>query len=233
MRQNEFFMKKNNNTNKQLASIEEGLTKSEQFIEDNSKSLSLLIGFIIILFIGIFCYSNLYIKPLNQSAQNKLFIAEQYFEKNQFTQALNGTDEFDGLLSIIENYSNTESAKLARYYAGISFMNIGNFEEAIKTLENYKSKDRLLLSIAKMNIGDAFLELNQPKEAIEYYNKSLSIVENNLITPITLMKCAKIYEQEEDYNNALNYYEKIKIDYPNSKIALSIDKYISKVKIKS
>ena len=109
----------------------------------------------------------------------------------------------------------------------------GKTYELYATLENYKSKDKLLLSIAKMNIGDAFLELNQPKEAIEYYNKSLSIVKNNLITPITLMKCATIYEQQEDYNNALNYYEQIKIDYPNSNIALSIDKYISKVKIKS
>jgi len=107
-------MKKNNNTNEQLASIEAGLTKTEQFIEDNSKSLSLLIGIIIAVFIGFFCYSNFYLKPLNESAQNELFIAEQYFEKNQFTEALEGTEEFDGLLSIIENYGNTKSGKLAK-----------------------------------------------------------------------------------------------------------------------
>ena len=225
-------MKKNNNTNEQLASIEAGLTKTEQFIEDNSKSLSLLIGIIIAVFIGFFCYSNFYLKPLNESAQNELFIAEQYFEKNQFTEALEGTEEFDGLLSIIENYGNTKSGKLAKYYAGISYMNLGQFEEAIQTLEEYKSKDKLLLSIATMNIGDAFSELKQPIEAIEYYKKSLSITNNDLISPIILMKCAKKLEEQEDYESALNYYEKIKNIYPSSKAGLSIDQYISKINAK-
>ena len=37
MWQNKFFMKKKNTAEKQLANIEEGLSKTEQFIEDNSK----------------------------------------------------------------------------------------------------------------------------------------------------------------------------------------------------
>ena len=73
MRQNKFFMKKKNTTEKQLASIEEGLSKTEQFVEDNSKILFLIIGFIVVVFVGYYGYKNLYLTPLNNKAQKQLF----------------------------------------------------------------------------------------------------------------------------------------------------------------
>ena len=50
MPQNKFFMKKKETTEKQFANIEEGLSKTEQFIEDNSKLISAIITGIIIIF---------------------------------------------------------------------------------------------------------------------------------------------------------------------------------------
>ena len=226
MWQNKFFMKKTNSTEKQLANLEEGLSKTEQFIEDNSKILFSIIGGLILVFIAYYGYNNLYKGPLNKKAQKHLFIAEQYFEKDSFQTALEGSDKFDGLISISEQYSNTKSGQLAKYYAGISYLNIGEYENAIKILDEYRSDDLLLLSIAQIAIGDAFAQINQTSEAIDYYQKAIQIETNLLTTPITLMKCAQLYELEEDYNNAIKCYKTIKTDYPDSKIAKSIDKYI-------
>ena len=223
-------MKKKNTTEKQLANIEEGLSKTEQFIEDNSKVLFSIIGFIVVLFIGYYGYKNLYEEPLNSKAQKQLFIAEQYFEKDSFKTALNGNDIFDGLIVIINKYSNTQAGSLAKYYAGICYLNTGDYKNAIAILDKYNSEDKLLLSIAKTAIGDAFSELNQPKEAIEYYNKAIDIESNQLTTPIVLMKCAKLHELENDYNNALKCYEAIKSNYPESTTAKNIDKYINSMK---
>lgn len=223
-------MKKKNTAEKQLANIEEGLSKTEQFIEDNSKALFIIIGLIVFMFIGYYGYKNLYEKPLNKKAQKQLFIAEQYFEKDSFEIALNGTDLFDGLISIIDQYSSTTSGSLAKYYAGICYLNIGEYQKAITILDDYNSDDQLLLSIAKTAIGDAFAELDQTKEAIEYYQKSLNIEKNLLTTPIVLMKCAKLYELEGDYKNALDCYQIIKNDYPENKNSKNIDKYINNIK---
>ena len=44
-------MVKKNNTDKQLANIEQGLSKTEQFIEDNRNVLMSIIGVIIFIFI--------------------------------------------------------------------------------------------------------------------------------------------------------------------------------------
>ena len=120
-------MKKKNTTEKQFANIEEGLSKTEQFIEDNSKVLFSIIGLIVFAFIAYYGYNNLYKAPLNQKAQEKLFIAEQYFEKDSFQLALNGNNEFEGLLSIIDDYSATSSASISKYYAGISYLKIGKY----------------------------------------------------------------------------------------------------------
>ena len=120
-------MKKKNSTEKQFANIEEGLSKTEKFIEDNSKILFSIIGLIVLIFITYYGYENLYKNPLNKKAQKQLFIAEQYFEKDSFQTALNGTDKFDGLIYIMKKYSNTKSGKLAKYYAGLSYLNIGEY----------------------------------------------------------------------------------------------------------
>ena len=58
MRQNKFFMKKTNSTEKQFANLEEGLSKTEQFIENNSKILFTIIGGLVLLFIGYYGYNN-------------------------------------------------------------------------------------------------------------------------------------------------------------------------------
>ena len=222
-------MKKKETTEKQFANIEEGLSKTEQFIEDNSKLISAIITGIIIIFLAYYGVNNLYLNPLNNKAQKQLFIAEQYFEKDSFQLALNGNDNFEGLLDIIDKYSKTKSGKLAKYYAGICYLNIGEYTNAIKILDKYKTDDLLLLSISKAAIGDAFSEINQPKEAIEYYKESIEIDKNILTTPITLIKCAKLYEMQEDYNNAVKCYQTIQNDYSESVSAKNIEKYIKKI----
>ena len=223
-------MKKKNSTDQQFANIEEGLSKTEQFVEDNRNIIISIIGFIILIFIIIYGYKNFYQIPLNTKAQKELFVAEQYFEKDSFQIALHGNENFVGLINIIEEYKNTKSGKLALYYSGISYLHLGEYPNAIKMLEKYDSDDLLLLSIATTAIGDAFSEMNQPKEAIEYYKKSINIYNNELTTPRTLMKCAKIYETEQNFEEAHKCYKKIKSDFPEA--IKNIEKYIHNTKTK-
>lgn len=222
-------MKKKNKTDIQLANIEQGLSKSEQFIEDNQKPISLIIAIIILVFLSAYSYNSFYKNPLNSKAQDELFVAEQYFEKANYRKALDGDDTFLGFSEICENYSNTTSGNLAYYYAGISHLRLGEFESAIKKLEKFKSKDPILLSIAKAGIGDAFSEIGQTNESIEYYKKAISVTQNETITPFFLIKCAQAYEKLEDYSNAKSCYTKIKTDFPNSNEAKNIEKFLNKI----
>ena len=82
--------KKKNKTEDQFAQIEETLTRTEQYIEDNQKNLIRGVGALVLvvaLFIG---YQNLYIAPMEKEAQTDMFMAELYFQKDSFNLALNG-----------------------------------------------------------------------------------------------------------------------------------------------
>ena len=67
-------MKKTNSTEKQFANFEEGLSKTEQFIENNSKILFSIIAGLVVLFIAFYSYNNLYKAPLNTKSNS--FIRE-------------------------------------------------------------------------------------------------------------------------------------------------------------
>ena len=46
------------------------------------------------------------------------------------------------------------------------------------------------------------------------------------------MKCAILHELQEEYQEAVDCYTTIKEQYPESKLAENIDKYIEKVNFK-
>ena len=54
-----------------------------------------------------------------------MFIAEFYFQNNNYDLALNGDGQFSGFLTIANNYSSTKSGNLAYYY-GYCLMNLGS-----------------------------------------------------------------------------------------------------------
>ena len=94
--------KKGTKTEDQFAQIEETLSKTEQYIEDNQKSLMIIVGAIVViiaLFIG---YQKLYIAPMEKEAQADMFMAELYFQKDSFNLALNGDGQYLGFLDIAD-----------------------------------------------------------------------------------------------------------------------------------
>ena len=57
-------MANKNKTEDQFAQVEQALTKTEQYIEDNQKSLMIIIGAIVGIVILFNAYQKLYIEPL-------------------------------------------------------------------------------------------------------------------------------------------------------------------------
>ena len=137
--------KKKNKTEDQFAQIEETLSRTEQYIEDNQKNLIRGVGALVLvvaLFIG---YQNLYIAPMEKEAQTDMFMAELYFQKDSFNLALNGDGQYLGFLDVADEYSSTKSGSLANYYAGLSYLNTGNFENAIEL--EFKSDNKIRTNV--------------------------------------------------------------------------------------
>ena len=77
-------------------------------------------------------------------------------------------------------------------------------------------------------IGDAYSELKNYDDAINYYKKAADKSSNSFTSPLFLKKLALVYEEQKKYDDALDTYKKIKENYPESQEATLIDAYIAR-----
>ena len=155
-------------------------------------------------------------------------MAELYFQKDSFNLALNGDGQYLGFIDIADEYSSTKPGKLANYYAGLSYLNTGDFENAIEYLDDFSSDDIILSSLALGCIGDAYMELEDLDNALSYYEDAASYNDNEFTTPRYMLKQAMIHESNGDYADALALYKGIEADYKSSREGNGIEKYIAR-----
>jgi len=211
--------------------LEEALSRTEQYIENNQKKLTYIALAIVLVATGIFSYQKYYRAPLEQNAQVEMFQAQRYFELDSFNLAINGDGNYDGFLDIIDNYGSTKAGELANYYTGISYLHLGEFQNAINYLEDFSSDDFMIATLTKAAIGDAYMELGNVEKAASNYMSASSSNTNNFTTPIYLQKAGIAYEMTGNYKKALAAYETIEKDFSKSSEARDIEKYITRAKL--
>lgn len=215
-----------------LQELESALTKTEQFVEDNQRIITYIVGGIILVVAAYLGFNKFYVQPKEKEANTQMFMAENYFEKDSFNLAINGDGNYLGFLDIIDDYGVTKAANRANYYAGISYLHLGQFEEALDYLNDFDSDDLLLAPVAEGAKGDAYLELGDQDKALKQYSKAYQLSDNELSAPIYMMKAARLLETMDKLQQALDLYKDIKTKYPQSAEATTADRYIARIKIK-
>ena len=224
--------KKKDRTEEKFAAVEETLSRTEQWVENNQKTLSTIV-FTIVGVIALFlAFDKFYLEPVNERAQQKLFKSVNYFEADSFNLALYGVNDEYGLLDIVDEYGSSDAGNLANYYAGISFLNMGDYESAIDYLSDFSSDDEVVSSIAFGSMGDAYMNIGEFEDAINFWTKAAFNSKNYFTTPIYLKRAAMALEEDGNIDRALEYYSTIKKDYSESDEARDIDKFITRAQLK-
>ncbi|WP_036379107.1 tetratricopeptide repeat protein [Muricauda sp. MAR_2010_75] len=212
--------------------LDESASKTEAWVQKNQNYILGVIGAVAIGVLAYLAYHQFIQKPKEASAANELFYPQQYFDQalasetakdSLFTLALNGAEGKYGFLDIIEEYSGTKAANLAEYSAGMTYLNLQQYGEAISHLENFSSDDAIMGAMAKGGIGDAFSQLNQPEDALDYYEKAIAHSDNEFTTPRFLYKAGVVAMEMDQKEKALGYFERIKEEYPKSPEGIGID----------
>ncbi|NCU36615.1 tetratricopeptide repeat protein [Candidatus Falkowbacteria bacterium] len=219
--------KKTTRAEENIQAVEEALSKTERFIENNQKTILTVIGVLVVIILAFFAFQRFYLFPKERTAQEQIFMAQKYFNQDSLNLALNGDGINPGFLDIIDDYKWTESANLAHYYAGIIYVKQGEYQAAIDNLEDFDTDDVLVQSMAYGAIGDSYMELGKTDKAIDYYKKAANVGENELTSPAFLMKAGWANEINGNYNKAVVAYKEIKDKYPRSQEAREIDKTIA------
>lgn len=206
------------------------LGNTSKFVQENAKSLAVIGAAIIALVLLYFGYQNFYLAPRAEKAANEMYKAEEYVAIDSLKdRAIKGDGSYPGFEKIADEYSSTKSANLANAYLGGLYLQKGEYQKAVDALGKYSSTgspviDPLVLGM----LGDAYSELKDYSRAITFYKKAADKNKNTFTSPLFLKKLGLVYEEQKEYKSALVTYKKIKIDYPESVEAASVDAYIAR-----
>ena len=222
-----------------LNTLDETASKSEQWIEKNSKPLFYGLVGIVIVFLAYWAYNNFVVEPNETEATNELAFPRKHFNDaaiagsgidSLLTLGLEGANGKYGFVDIAASYGGTSAGNLANYYAGVSYLEMKQYDKAINHLEKFDSDDEMLGPITLGAVGDAFADINQPEQALEYYEKAANKKDNEFTTPLFLYKAGITAMELKEFDKATSLFTKIKDNYPTSDQGLNVDKFINAAK---
>ncbi len=230
-------MAKKTSIEEQEVVITETLSKTEAFLEKNGRKLSILFITLLVIAGAVYGYRALVLTPRAEKAAELIDDAQSHFdaENIDYEVALLGDDEGAGFLDVIEQYGSTPSGNLAQHYAGICYLNMGDFENAKKYLAAYSSVSGLAGAIINaQNLGlqgDVAVELNDYSAAVKFYNSAVQAAENNLTAPMYLRKAALAEQALGNEQAAAELFKQILSTYPTSMEAREAEKLLGTTNI--
>jgi tetratricopeptide (TPR) repeat protein len=222
-----------------LNTLDETASKSEKWIEKNSKPLFYTLIGIVVVFLAFLGYNSYIVEPNELEASNELAFPRKYFDEaanagagkdSLLNLGLEGADGKYGFLDIADSYSGTDAGNLANYYAGVSYLQMKQYDKAIEFLSKFNSDDEMLGPVALGAIGDAFSDIDQQNDALEYYEKAANKKSNEFTTPMFLFKAGQTAMSLEKYSKAEQLFTQIKENYSKSDQAKDIEKFINAAK---
>jgi tetratricopeptide (TPR) repeat protein len=207
--------------------VAEAVSKTELFFQKNGKIVYGCVAAVLLIALAILAYNRFVLQPKKAEAQKEMFKAEQRFAQGDYELALNGDDNNYGFEDIIAKYG-TKGGESVYMYAGASALQLGQFDKAIEYFKKYEGGDKILLARAQAGIGDAYVGLEDYKNAITWYEKAAATT-GNVYAAGYLLKAGQVYEELGDKAKAAECYKKVKDQYPQAPEAMDIDKYITRI----
>ncbi|MEI6265639.1 MAG: tetratricopeptide repeat protein [Sphingobacteriia bacterium] len=212
--------------------LNETLLKAETTWKRIQKPVLGAVTAILVIVGGWFAYQEFIMKPKEEKAAEALYKAEQYFGIDSSNLVLNGDGQSKGVLNVISNYGGTKAANLAHYYAGVSYLKLGQFDKAVAHLKDFSTDALQIQLLATGCLGDAYSELNKKEEAIAAYKKAANTFdkdENN--SSEFLFRAALLSETTGKTKEALEMYKELKMKFPKTDKGFQADKYIYRLSI--
>lgn len=197
-----------------------------------AKPASIVLAVLIIGFGAWLAYNAWVVQPKEEKAQDSIFKAQQYFTQDSLAKALNGDGVNKGFVSVINTYSGTKTANLAKYYAGVCNLKLGKFADAVKYLKDFSTDSKPVQMMAYGCLGDAYSEINKKGDAVDAYKKASSTFEDDKDNSAEyLFRAALLSEVLGKNKEALDMYKQLKDKFPGTARGAQADKYIYRLNV--
>ncbi len=215
-------------TNKvEETAIDQPLSRTEEFLQQKGNQKKIIYSFAALIIVVAIIFGWRWMSQRNnEKAQNEIWNSELLFDQGQYEQALEGFE------AVAEQYGSTRAGNTAKAYAGLCHKNLGNYDDAIKYLQDFDGNDNIIAPAILSALGDCYVDKETPdySKAAQTFEQAAKAASNAQYSPLFLRKAGLAYEEAGDRQNALKAYQSIKDNWAETSIAMSIDKYIERVK---
>ena len=190
-----------------------------------------IIGVLVIV-LAILAFNRFYVQKKNAEAASQIQQPIRWLTQGDtasLKKALEGDGENDGFLDIASGYKLSRTSNTANYYAGLTYLKLGQKDEAMEYLKKFKKKEDILWYACQATIGDLYDEQGDESNAISYYEKAVK-GKDPFFTPIALFKLGQMYERKGDWKKALDAYETIEKDFYSEYNKMSVAQYVERAK---
>ena len=200
-----------------------------------NKYQNIIYGVIIaalVIVLAILAFNRFYLQKKNAEASAQILQPRQWFMQGDTASlklALEGDGENDGFLDIANGYKLTKTSNTANYYAGLTYLKLGQKDEALEYLKKFKQKEDVLWYACQTIIGDLYDEQGDEDKALSYYEKAVK-GKDPLFTPMALFKLGQLYERKGDWKKAVEAYETIEKDFFAEYQKMSVAQYAERAK---
>ena len=216
-------MAKKTNQEETIVNVDELYSKSEQFVDQNRKQLTLGLGGAAALILIVIGYSSLVVAPKNTAAEEASFMAEHYFAKDSADLAMLGDGLNAGLEEILSDHSGTPAAARAAFELGIMHRDAARFDEAVDAFNQAGFSDDVFGPLTDANIGDCLVELGDLEGAEGHFASAASAAASGLaakaLSPMCSYKRALVLIELGNEDKARGVLEDLAEDFPNSTYA--------------
>ena len=211
-----------------LVDVVEVRDQGVDFFERNRNAIVYGALILAALVAGYFIYQTFVKAPAEQEAQAYLQEAQAAFERDSFAIALEEpAPGAYGFLDIIDEYGSTEAGNLARYYAAVSYLNLGRYEAAREFATAFDADGELLPAMKAGVLGDVESELGNMNAALGNYEEAVELSGKNYVTAgYYLNKLGQLYQHEGRTDEALTAFRRLKQEYGQSPLAAEAEKFI-------
>lgn len=217
-------------TKQEQKGLEEALSKSEIFFENNKKTIFGALIAIIVIIAGGMLYNAKVVQPRQTKAAEAIFPGETYFMNGDYSTALNGDAYgFEGFEALAGQYRSTKAGKLATLYAGLCFAQLDSMEIAQEYLAKFKGSDKMVSPAALGALANCYATNGQTAKAASTFEKAAKKADNILLSPYYYLQAGLVYESLNEKAHALKLYNIIKTQYPESIEGREIEKYIARL----
>ncbi len=204
--------------------------RAKGFWEKYSRIIIIASVALIVIVGGYYAYDNFYKAPREEKAADAIFQAQRYFQQDSLALGLNGDGQFAGFEKIAKTYNGTKAGNLAKFYAGVSALRLGDPSKALKYLSDFSTDAIEIQTLAYARLADAYAELGKNDDALKFYEKAgKNYPEHEGLSADNLFRAGMLAEVMGNEKKAADYYKIIKEKYPRTDKGYQIEKYLARV----